>query len=102
MEFFENGTQVAQELPKLGYAGREREDGSPLINASVMQADGMGVTVGNIGLPGYQVSLGFSEGSNFGDARKFADMMVGRLRERWVVDVVPEGHGAIPLARCRK
>jgi hypothetical protein len=60
------------------------------------------VTAGNLGLPGYQVALGFSEGSNPSDAHRFAQMVVSKLEEHWHVEIVPDPakSGALPMKNC--
>jgi hypothetical protein len=65
--------------------------------------DGSAVLVGNLGLPGYQVALGFSGGSSLPEAQEFAQMVVGKLEEHWRVEVVPNPakSGALPMADCK-
>jgi len=60
----------------------------------------MGVTAGNLGLPGYEVALGFSEGSSGAEAREFANKVVKRLEQHWQVEIVPAGTGAKPMGGC--
>jgi hypothetical protein len=101
MTFLDNSSDTNRELKAVGYAGRERQDGSPAINFGVLRKDGQGAFAGNLGLPGYQVALGFSEGSNPTEAHAFANMVVGRLEKHWQVHVVPRGTGAKPIPGCR-
>jgi hypothetical protein len=64
--------------------------------------DGVGLTVTNLGLPGYQVAVGFSEGSNSVDAHRLAQMVKSKLAEHWHVEDVPNPatSGAFPIANC--
>jgi hypothetical protein len=101
MEYVDGSANTRRGLDNIGYAGSERKNGSPLIHVGVERRDTMGVTAGNLGLPGYQVALGFSEGSNPAEARAFADRTVKRLSQRWKVEVVPDSMGAKPLPGCR-
>jgi hypothetical protein len=82
---------TARDLPKTGYAGRERSDGSPVINVGVLRKDGLFVGGGNLGLPGYQVQLGFTKGADDAESRSFAKEVISRLEKRWGVEVLPAG-----------
>lgn len=74
--------------------------GYQLINVGVERDDGIGLMAGNLGLSAYEVAIGFSEGSNPVEARQFANLVVGALKERWRVEVVPQGQGAFPMKGC--
>ena len=71
-----------------------------MINIGSEGGDGLGLMAGNVGLPGYQVAIGFSEGRDPAAARQLAARTVQRLKVRWTVKTVPEGHGALPLKNC--
>jgi hypothetical protein len=101
MRFSDNGAEAARELPNLGYRGHEREDGSPAINAVVIRADGMGVGASNLGLPGYWVGFGFSEGVNPAEAQHFADEVVRWLGQRWHVEALSAGSPSYPKVECK-
>jgi hypothetical protein len=72
----------------------------PVINMGIQLGDGVGLTVGNLGLPGYQVAVGFSEGSSPADANRFADAVVKKLAQRWRVESLPGGTGAKGMENC--
>jgi hypothetical protein len=101
MDYVDGSASTQRGLEAIHSAYAERKDGSPLIHIGVLRQDSMGVTAGSVGLPGYQVLLGFSEGSSSKDAHEFADRMINRLGQRWKVEAVPDGMGAKPLAGCR-
>jgi hypothetical protein len=101
MQFVDNSSAAKRDLEIVGYSGRERDDGSPVINVDVRRSDGMGVSAINVGLPGYQIALGFSEGSDQLEARRFADDVVKRLEQHWQVEKVPPGSGALPKPGCK-
>jgi hypothetical protein len=63
---------------------------------------GVGVTVSNLGLPGFQVALGFSEGSRPREAQRFAETVIRKLEARWRVQTVPipAESGARPMSGC--
>ena len=75
----------------------------PVINLAIDGPHGSSVAVGNMSLPGYQVALGFAEGSSLSEAQKFAQMVVSKLEERWRVEFVPDPakSGALPMADCK-
>jgi hypothetical protein len=101
MRFTDRSEETARELKAVDYPGQERADGSPVINVSVRRDDGMGFSAGNTSLPGYQVALGFSEGSNPSEARELANEVVRRLEQYWTVETVPADSGAMPKPGCR-
>jgi hypothetical protein len=101
MEFFDSSAETARDLPKTGYVSRERSDGSPVINVGVLRKDGLFVGGGNLGLPGYQVQLGFTKGSDEAESQSFAKEVISRLEERWRVEVLPDGAAATPKPDCR-
>jgi hypothetical protein len=74
---------------------------APAINMGFTLGDGVGLTAGNLGLPGYQVAIGFSEGSKPADAHRFADAVIKRLAQRWRVESVPPGRGATGMENCK-
>ena len=59
MEFLDGSAATARGAEIIGYADPGRADGSVTIHIAVERIDGMGVTVANIGLPGYQMAIGF-------------------------------------------
>jgi hypothetical protein len=101
LEFVDNSSNTEHELKDVGYAGRERAGGSGVINVIVLRKDGMAIGAGNLGLPGYQVAAGFSEGSNVEEARDFSNRVLTRFRKHWRIEVVPAGTGAKPMPGCK-
>ena len=101
IKFSDSSTSTANDLEASGYRGRERIDGSPVINVGVLRNDGLFVGGGNLGLPGYQVQLGFTEGSDRTQSNRFAEEVVARLRRRWPVRALSPGSAATPMADCR-
>lgn len=101
LEFVDNSSNAQQELKAVGYSGRERTDGSRVIDVRVMRNDGMAIGATNVGLPGFQMAMGFSEGSSAVEARNFANRTLARFRKHWSIESVPSGTGAKPMADCR-
>lgn len=97
MRFIDNSeaTQKAFEttvndLPRAG----------PVVNVGILGENGIGAVASDLNVPGYQVTLGFSEGSDPPRAREFAGRVVRMLKRRWQVFQVPPGKGAFPLRDC--
>jgi hypothetical protein len=110
---FENMLRIIAQSKNMTYldGSKKTQDGlarlkaSPsyrLIYVGVDRNDGMGLYAGNLGLSAYEVAIGFSEGSNPSEAHQFANLVVRTLKERWRVDVVPQGQGALPMNGCAK
>ena len=99
--FIDRSADTHNELDTLGHP-REGARTIPVVNMGIERGRGIGLMVSNLGLPGYEVAVGFSEGSNLADARKFAQTVVGKLEERWHVEFVPdpEKSGAFPMKNC--
>lgn len=89
---------------ELDAGGHSREGGrtAPAVNLGIKRGDEMLVMVGNLGLPGYQVALGFSEGSNPTEAHRFADTFLREVEARWHVEIVHNSaeSGAGPMKEC--
>lgn len=96
MAYIDGSAQTKSELEAI----RGSDVDYPVINIAVERKDGMGLTAGDLTEPGYQVAVGFSEGSNPAEAHEFADRVVAKFNERWRVEVVPPGQGAHPLPDC--
>ena len=95
MNFIDNSAATQNELASL-----KANPNSRVINIGVERKDGMGMSAGNLGLPSYQVALGFSEGSSSSEAHRFSDVVVAALKQRWHVEAVKPGKGALPMKTC--
>jgi len=96
MTFVDGSSDTKKDLETMGAL---RQAG-PIIHMGVEREDGLGLTAGNIGLPGFQVAVGFSEGSNPPEAHAFAKRVIDLLETQWRVETVPPGKGALPLKSC--
>jgi hypothetical protein len=102
LEFIDNSSNAERGLNETGYVGNERTGGSRVMDIRVVRRDGMGIGATNVGLPGYQVAMGFAEGGSTAvEAQDFAKRVLSRLKKRWSVELVPTGAGAGPMAACR-
>jgi len=98
MTYIDNSGPTERDLDTLKAPGRL----APVINISLEGSDGVAsMGVGNLGLPKYQVAVGFSDaGSNRDEAQRFADTVVAQPKTRWHVETVPTGRGALPTPNC--
>jgi hypothetical protein len=101
LEFIDNSSNAERGLNETGYVGHERTGGSQVMDIRLVRRDGMGIGATNVGLPGYQVAMGFAEGSKAVEAQDFAKRVLPRFKKRWLVEIVPTGAGAGPMAACR-
>jgi hypothetical protein len=95
MKFIDDSAIVKENMKDLGTAQR-----APTISLRVEQGDGLGLTATNVGLPGYQVAIGFTAGADKNLSRTFADRVVQELKKNWDIKTVPSGRGAFPLSDC--
>lgn len=102
MTFIDNSAQTQADLQLIGVNSPPLPEGEPLINMGINGPGGLGVTAGNLGLPGYQVALGFTEGTDATMGKAFADALVRELDQRWELVEVPnpDERGAFPLPNC--
>jgi hypothetical protein len=98
MEFIDGSEAAKQGLEATDAPESMRQD--PVIHLGVERRDGIGVMVASMGLPRYQVVMGFSEGSDPQKASAFADTVLKKLSRRWHLRTVPAGTGALPLKTC--
>jgi hypothetical protein len=100
LQFIDNSAQQASALKDVGADKALKRDVSRAIDVHIEGKDGLGVTAGNLGLPPYQVALGFTEGADPAKAHRLSDRLVQTLSQRWHVEVVPAGEGAMPMKTC--
>ena len=79
-------------------AGTSQRD--PIILLRIERGNGAGLTATNLGLPGYQVGVGFTEGDDALWAHGFANRVLDRLKSKWHIEYVPAKEGAFPLRGC--
>jgi hypothetical protein len=101
MKFVDHSLETQRNLAVIRGDAWKPDTSNPVIAIDMGLDDGLGLGVGNLGLPNYQVAVGFSGGQDPAEARKFSDMVVARLSQRWHVETVPDGSGALPLKVCK-
>jgi hypothetical protein len=84
------GKALIQPIEHLIFIGLEREP-----------ANSEEVFATNLGLPDNEPVVYFSAGRNVVRARRSADSLARELRNRWPVQVVPQGTGAKAMTECR-
>lgn len=100
MSFLDDSAEVARQLKDSGYAGNERTNGTSVLQIYLRRDDGVGLTATNIGLPGFEVALGFADGSDPRQARAFANRVLENIGASWMLETVPTGMGAMPRGGC--
>ncbi len=100
LKFIDNSAQQGSDLKAMGADKLLKRDASLAIDLHIEGKGGMGVTAGNLGLPPYQVALGFTEGSDAAKAHRLSARLVRALSRRWHVETVPQGMGAVPMKSC--
>lgn len=95
MQYRDRSAVTRKELATL-----QQSPGYSVLNVSAHDAAGVGWAGGNLGLSAYEVSIGFTEGTNPAAGHAFAEDVIRRLSSRWAVYKVPSNRGALP--RCRK
>lgn len=73
----------------------------PVTHIGVEHGDETMLIAGNIQEQSYNIVIGFSEGVRPSEGRKFADTVVGALKQHWPVETVPAGKGAFPMESCK-
>ena len=97
--FIDGNAATERDLKAMGV---KLDPSAPVVHLGIERRDGIALIAANLGLPNYQVALGFAEASNPVEAHKFADTVVRKVSEQWHVEVVPAGRGALPLKDCNQ
>ena len=100
LEFIDNSAQQKSDLQAMGADKLLKRDATRAIDLHIEGRQGMGATAGNLGLPSYQVAIGFTEGANPVAGRRLSDRLVKALSQHWHVEVIPKGKGAFPMRSC--
>jgi hypothetical protein len=100
LEFIDNSLQQGSELKMMGAEERLKRDAALAIDVHIDGAGGIGVTASNLGLPSYQVAVGFTNGSDAAKAHLLARRLVQALSKQWQVETIPQGSGVSPMKTC--
>jgi hypothetical protein len=102
MTIIDNTSNARQSLEAMGANNTANIDVAQVTDLHLAQPDGLGLGVGNQGLPEGQFAIGFSEGDRPAEARAFASRVIDKLRRRWRVTIVPDNEGARPMEGCQR
>lgn len=100
LQFIDNSAQEAHDLKDTGADKALKRDASHAVDIHIEGENGLGVTAGNLGLPPYQVGVGFTEGSDPPKARRLANHLITSLSQRFNVQPVPSNEGMLPMKGC--
>lgn len=100
MTFFDQTQETRADRKALGDANKSFRTDGFVLNAGVLRPDGMGVTVNELAGPGLQVALGFSQGKDAGEAKKFTEAVSHKIEQRWRIQLFEDGSGVQPFDHC--
>ena len=100
LQFIDNSAQQASDMKAIDADKALKRDVALAIDFRIEGPNGLGVTAGNLGLPPYQVGMGFTEGDDGPKAHQLADRLIGTLSQRWDVQRFTHGKGVMPMKAC--
>lgn len=100
LQFIDNSAQQEVALRNMGADKALGRDAAYAIDLHIEGEGGLGATAGNLGLPPYQVGLGFSEGNDREKAHRLASKLIKALSQRWDVQRVSSTEGILPSSGC--
>ena len=99
LHFLDGSAQTGNELKIIGVA--VGHDYALSINVGINDRSGYNYAMGgNLGLPAYQIALGFGNGSDQTKARRLSDRLVKAFSRHWRVETVSVGQGVPPMKSC--
>ena len=100
MLFIDGSAKTAQNLRLMGADKALKIDSGKSINVAIVSDDTVVVMGGNLGLPAYQVALGFGAGSDPARAHSLSRRLIKAFSQRWQVEAIPVGQGVQPMKTC--
>lgn len=100
LQFVDGSSETSENLKATGADKALKRDPALAINIGIKGTGGTFVMGGNLGLPSYQVALGFGTGSDPTRAHQLSDRLVRLLSAKWDVETVPQGKGVFPMETC--
>ena len=100
MTFVDGSAETQRELNAVHAKFEKLDTPGSVINIGIDRGEHNFMMGGNLGLPTYQVALGFSGGEDRAEVLRFADLVVKQLGTVWPVQTVPAGRGALPMESC--
>ncbi len=100
LKVFDTSEAVSSASEAFSDQRKYRTHGSRSVNMTLNRNDRALVTASNLGMLGFEVYLGFSEGDDPEFAHAFAERVLQRLARHWQFDDVPSGMGAKSKGGC--
>jgi hypothetical protein len=100
MMFVDGGAQTQQELRVVGSKFEKLDTPGSVLNFGLERGNDPVIMGDNLGLPQYQIVLGFSGNAEPAEMHRLANVVEQRLGELWQVITVPDGTGALPMNTC--
>lgn len=100
LKFIDNTMATRRGLAITAQTPAQKRDALWVIDFTIQNDDGMGVTAINMGMTPFDVAVGFGYGSDEKAATAFADRLLERLAKHWRIIAVAPGAGAFPLKEC--
>jgi hypothetical protein len=100
MTFVDGGERTQQELKTVGAKDQKLDTPGSVIDFGLERGGDSILMGGNLGLPEYQIAIGFSGADPPKEVLRLADVVEKRLSARWQVLKVPNGTGALPMPTC--
>lgn len=100
LQFVDGSRETGKNLEVMGADKALKRDPSLAINVGIKGDGGIYVMGGNLGLPSYQVALGFGTGSDPEKAHRLSERLVRLLSAEWDVETVPQEKGVFPMDGC--
>jgi hypothetical protein len=101
MEFADTSSRSQEGLSKIDRTQARIEARRRAVNIGTLGGRSFGFGAGNLGLPGYQVAIGFTAGADPKAAHMFAAETVNLLRKTWQVETQSGETGAHGIAHCK-
>ena len=100
LKFVDGSQKTRDALKTMGANKNIKYDISQTLNIALKDGNVIRVMIGNLGLPPYQIVISF-----FGDhddiaTRRLSKNLVKDIAQRWHIETVAQGKGALPMETC--
>jgi hypothetical protein len=100
LKFVDGSLETGRQLKATGADKSLKRDSALAINVGIEGKGHNFVLGGNLGLPPYQIALGFGPGFDPDKAHRLSDRLIERFSKRWHVETVPLDKGVQPMQTC--
>lgn len=100
LRFVDTSSESQEALSRTNPEQARVENRRRAVNIGTVGSRGFGFSAGNLGLPEYQVAIGFTAGDQPADARKFAARTVSLVRSKWPVETSSGETGVTGMKSC--